>query len=92
MRLRNDDRPAKDSNKEFPAFVSCIFIYFILILLIPEASFRIRVTVNDELHSPVPEDAIIPYERKNYIFTTDDNCLFVLTPVTTGPSLNGCME
>ncbi len=60
--------------------------------LLPGMYMNAEIEVNTKNAATVPEDAVVTYEGKAYVFVAIDKSNFKMTAVSTGPSENGFIE
>lgn len=60
--------------------------------LLPGTFINATVELNNANITAVPEDAVVKWENKNYVFTVEKNNQFRMLPVETGGSNNGYIE
>lgn len=61
-------------------------------MLLPGMYMNAEIKVKSKNASTVPEDAIVTYEGKQYVFVAIDKSNFKMTAVSTGASENGYVE
>lgn len=60
--------------------------------LLPGTYVNATVELNNVKVTTVPEDAVVKWENKNYIFSAEANNQFKMIPVETGETNNGFIE
>ena len=60
--------------------------------LLPGTYVNATVELNNVKVTAVPEDAVVKWENKNYIFSAEANNQFKMVPVETGETNNGFVE
>ena len=60
--------------------------------LLPGTFINATIELNNAKVTAVPEDAVVKWENKNYVFTAENNNQFKMLAVETGGSDNGYIE
>jgi cobalt-zinc-cadmium efflux system membrane fusion protein len=81
----------KDVSPDRSAEVHCHFEQYDKNLM-PGMFMNAEIELNNIKAYVLPDDAIVKYENKTYVFTTKDKDRFELTPIQTGITQNGTTE